>query len=196
VDNYSYCYENNDDAWFVFQADGPYPITITFLDGDMLVDDKIVIYNGPDDFSALFYQGNNGGDLTGVAYSSSNPDNTLALRVLSDATSSCEDGSAQEAMQWFIACGLVGMEELATSDFLLYPNPSTGLVEIQLGEAAYGGVRVQVSDLTGRLAMDELLTLHGGTNGQIDLGGLQNGNYVVQVITDRWAKAHQVTLAR
>ena len=138
VDNYTYCYENNDDAWFVYQADGAFPITVTFLDGDMLVNDKIVFYNGPDDFSALIYQGNNGGDLTGVAYSSSNADNILALRVLSDPTGSCSDGGAQQPFQWFVSCGLVGVDELTPGDFLTLSEPD----QWPAGDPAWpGGVR-------------------------------------------------------
>ncbi len=195
-DNYSYCYENNDNAWFVYQADGPYPITISFLQGDLMVNDKIVIYNGADDFAALIYQGNNGGDLTGVAYNSANVDNMLALRVLSDGSNSCDDGSAQLPMQWTVGCGAVGMADMLPGAFAIYPNPTDGTLNIALSEDAVADVRAQVFDVTGRMVIDRVLDLSGARIAQLDVSALANGDYTVQLLTDGWVKAQHVQVSR
>ena len=195
-DNYSYCYENNDDAWFVYQAAGAYPITVSFLQGDMLVNDKIVLYNGPDDFAALIYQGNNGGDLSGVAFNSANVDNIIALRVLSDPSGSCDDGGAQQQMEWTVGCGLVGVVETLPGAFVIYPNPTDGTLNIGLSEEAVGQVRAQVYDVTGRIVIDQVLSVSAARTAQIDMGALVNGNYTVQLLTNNWVKAQQVQVAR
>ena len=93
-DNYEYCYGNNEDRWYTFQADASAPITIGFLQGQMLPGDFIVVYNGFNESAAVIYQGNNAGNLTGFAVNSQNPSNTITLRISSNASGSCADGQA------------------------------------------------------------------------------------------------------
>ncbi len=196
VDNYTYCYQNMDDGWYVYQPAGPLPITITFTQGDMLNGDHIVVYNGLDDYSALLYNGNQGGDLSGLAFNSSNVDNALALRIISDATGSCDDGGVPNDMKWWVGCGYVGMGEAQATDFLIYPNPSDGLVNISSQGEWSGDAQVQVFDVVGRTVLDARLPMLAGGTVQLDLAGLTNGNYTVQLITDGWVKARQVQVAR
>ena len=196
VDNYNYCYLNNDAAWFVYQAAGPFPITISFIQGEMLVDDKIIVYNGDDDFSALIYQGNAGGNLAGLELNSGNPDNIIALRILSNGTGSCADGGADAEMQWWVGCGLVGLDEQAPGAFALYPNPTDGMLNLELGETWSGPISVQVTDLAGRIVIGQQLNAIAGSTSKIDMSRVQDGNYIVQLITDKWVKAQQVVVTR
>lgn len=62
----------------------------------------------------------------------------------------------------------MGISELKLSAFSVYPNPSTGLVFI---DVPYG-VTVQVYSLCGQL-------VYSAEGGQVDLSNLNSGSYIV-----------------
>jgi hypothetical protein len=76
-DNYNYCYTNDDEPGSCTRLMARIPLTLAFVQGQLLVNDKIILYNGLNDFSAVLFNGNNGGDLAGFAMNSSNADNAL-----------------------------------------------------------------------------------------------------------------------
>ncbi|MBX2979213.1 MAG: T9SS type A sorting domain-containing protein [Flavobacteriales bacterium] len=194
-DNYEYCYENNDDRWYTFQAAAGVPITVGFLQGQMLAGDRIVLYNGFDENAAVLYQGNNNGNFTGFALNSQNPDNTITLRIQGNASGSCEDGQATIPLRWYVACGAVGIDEAGEGAFSLYPNPTNGLLYIELGEEVKGNFQVRVLDMSGRAVAEHQLAAQAGVK-TMDLNSLSTGQYLVQVITENWVSTKQVQVAR
>ncbi len=195
-DNYEYCYENNEDRWYTYQAAQNVPITVRFLAGQMLAGDSIFIYNNADGTGVASYSGNNGGNLTGFAYNSSNVDNIITLRIKSNGTGSCEDGQVTVPLQWDVACGAVGVEEITSNAFSVYPNPTEGLIRIELGSQVTGAMQLRMLDMSGRVVMDQPLLMNGGTKQTVDMRGLQSGNYMVQLTTPQWVKTQRVQLVR
>ncbi|MFT6849106.1 MAG: hypothetical protein ACJAYL_002936, partial [Cryomorphaceae bacterium] len=64
----SYCYDNNDDALFVYESAGGEPVIFFIQEG--LIEsccDDIFIYDGLDNTGELLFSGNNGGDLSGIS---------------------------------------------------------------------------------------------------------------------------------
>lgn len=196
IDYFNYCYGNGQDGYYVYQADAPLPISIVFTQGDMLPGDRIVIYNGFNAGAALMYNGNSGGDLTGLTFNSSNPDNALAFRLISDSVGSCADNQVSNNIQWWVSCGAVGMDEEQAAALLIYPNPTNDVLNIDLGVEASSDMQVQVTDISGRVVLDRPLTMKGQRTNVLDVSGLQNGNYILQLITDNWVKAQQFSVAR
>lgn len=196
-DNYEYCYENSEDRWYTYRSEQNVPMTIGFLQGQLLAGDRIEVYNGADE-SVLpaMYTGNNGGNLTGFAINSQNVENTITLRIVSDASGSCEDGGVTTPLRWTVACGSVGVAEVTTNDFSVYPNPTQGLLQIELGSKVTGAVQFRLLDMSGRVVMDQPLLMNGGIRNSVDLRGLQSGNYMVQLTTAKWVKTQRVQLAR
>ena len=99
-------------------------------------------------------------------------------------------------LAWTVACGAVGMQELPVDGFAVFPNPTNGLLTIQLGRSIVGNMQVRVLDLSGRVVIDQALTMAGSDRNTIDLRGLQSGNYLVQLTTPTWVKTQRVELAR
>ncbi|MBL7940609.1 MAG: T9SS type A sorting domain-containing protein [Flavobacteriales bacterium] len=196
-DNYEYCYGNNEDRWYTYRSEQNVPMTIAFLWGQLLAGDRIEVYNGADE-SVLppLYTGNNGGNLTGFAINSQNTGNTITLRIVSDASGSCEDGGANPPLRWSVACGSVGVSEVPSNDFAVYPNPTEGLLQIEFGSKVTGAIQFRLLDMSGRVVLDQPLLMNGGTRNAVDLRGLQSGNYVVQLTTAKWVKTQRVQLAR
>lgn len=195
VDNYDYCYGNDEDRWYTFQAAQSVPITISFMQGQMLTGDRIALYNGRDENAPVIFQGNNGGNLTGLAVNSTNATNTLTLRVQSNGAGSCETGESTLPLRWDVACGAVGINELAQAGFMAFPNPTTGLLTLDLGADALGNVNAKLYDQSGRVVMEEQFAAQGGVH-TMDIGGLTSGQYMLQIATSDKLMSQRVQLMR
>lgn len=195
-DNYTHCYGNNEDRWYTYRSAQNVQLTLAFLGGQMISGDRITLYNGADETAAVIYTGINGGNLTGFAVPSGNSENTLTLRIESNDAGSCEDGVVTTPLSWTVACGGVGINEAVANTFSLYPNPTNGLLNIAFTQAITGGAQVRVLDMSGRMVLDQPLTMVGSERNTIDLRGLQHGNYMVQITTTDWVSTQRVQVAR
>lgn len=195
-DYYTYCYENNEDRWYTFESLENVPTTISFTQGQLLSNDRIVLYNGYDETATIIYQGSNGGNLTGFEVNSQNPDNAITLRIQSNDAGSCDDGQATTEMNWVVGCGAVGMDELSSDGFSVYPNPTQGSLFVELGSKVLGNVRLRVMDMSGRIVLDDPFTVQAGGRRTVDMQGLQSGQYMVQLTTNNWVKTQRVQVAR
>ncbi len=82
-------------------------------------------------------------------------------------------------------CAVVGIHELASSiQSRMYPTPSNGFVTVDGTVTEAGQVSLQVIDIMGRIVhAQELGVLSVGQFTQVlDLGGLNDGNYVLRLI--------------
>lgn len=102
---FNYCYDNNDDtAWLFTSTDGS-PIRITFNAGGIeSCCDDILIYDGTSNAAPLIYQGNNGGDLSGLTFDSTG--DSLYFEIDADGSVSCASGSGCCTTEWdfTVAC--------------------------------------------------------------------------------------------
>lgn len=195
-DYYTYCYENDEDRWYTFQSLENVPTTISFTQGQLLTGDYIALYNGFDEFTDTIYQGSNGGNLTGFELNSQNVDNVITMRIGSNGAGSCDDGQATVEMNWVVGCGAVGMDELTSDGFSVYPNPTQGNLFVELGNKVLGDVRLRVMDMSGRVVIEDPFTVQGGGRRTVDMRGLQSGQYMVQLTTENWTKTQRVQVAR
>jgi hypothetical protein len=183
-DTYTYCYGNNEDRWYTWQSVTSQPITLGFYAGQMLPSDRIVVYNGFNENAAVLYQGNNGGNFLGFAVTSMNAANALTLRIQSNGSGSCADGQATVPLDWYVACGGVGVEEAANAPIGVHPNPTTGLLTIDLGGPVNGPLRTRLLDMSGRAVLEVPAMAINGGKGTLDIGMLARGQYVLQLIAN------------
>lgn len=195
VETYTHCYGNNTDRWYTFESLENVPTTINFLGGQMLTGDRIVVYNGYDENATIIYQGINGGNFTGFAVNSQNVNNAITLRIQSNDAGSCATGEVANEMVWAVGCGAVGIDELSQEGFSVHPNPTNGLLYIELDEELRGQASVRVLDMSGRIVIEQALQAKGGAN-TIDMSGLQSGQYMVQLTTGDWVKTQRVQVTR
>ncbi len=75
-----------------------------------------------------------------------------------------------------------GMEEYnTTQDLFVYPNPSTGNVNLELNAAADETYSISCMDITGRIVYEETLTVTKGMNyKQLDLQSVKKGLYIIE----------------
>ena len=73
----------------------------------------------------------------------------------------------------------VGIDDSLVGVLKLYPNPTSGLVTLELPEVS-GNVQVQLVDVTGRTVKPHVLLHENQT--VLDLSGMARGTYLVQVL--------------
>ena len=74
----------------------------------------------------------------------------------------------------------LSISEAGASSFSIYPNPTDGIIEIQLKELS-GSDRIEIIDIQGRVVYTKNLN---NTSTQIDLSALASGTYTVRMIGD------------
>ncbi len=105
-DTYTYCYDDLWDSTTVYQSANSFPIAILFNAGSMeSCCDNITVYDGLNSNAPVIYSGNgNFGDLTGLFFTSTNPDNALTIVWHSDGSVNCADGFGFTPLDWTVSC--------------------------------------------------------------------------------------------
>lgn len=83
----------------------------------------------------------------------------------------------------------VGINEINSGVLAIYPNPATNMVYVEL-ESNVPAQSVKVFDFTGRLVMEQNVT--GATSVKMDISSLNNGMYLLQVVTAQGTSTHKV----
>lgn len=190
---YTYCYTNNDTAWFAYQGDPDNVLTIQFLWGRLMVNDFVQVWNGLQPIGPPQWQGNLNGDIAGWYFTSSG--STLLMRVVSDGAGSCATGEAWPELAWYVGCGAVGIDEVMAAGFAMYPNPTTGELTVEIPETLRGMADLRVTDVAGRVVHTESFANDGGVQ-RFHLGHLQRGNYVVTITTQDWVRSQKLQIMR
>ena len=83
----------------------------------------------------------------------------------------------------------------AANPLSLYPNPSTGLVNLSLNVETAGQLNIEIFDISGRLVFNEILNAaEGNLNRAIDLSGVDSGVYFVKVTSDSGEYNQKLTI--
>lgn len=91
--------------------------------------------------------------------------------------------------------GVNGLKsESKTESFNLYPNPTTGLVQLETGAIGSGKTEVMVSDMLGRVVLEK--TIQSGKPAELDLSGNAPGLYLVQLKTEGKIRNQKLLLAK
>ena len=112
----THCYSNNDPTTFSYvSADGSSPMTLTFTAGDIeFTYDFIAIYDGPDNNAPVLFDGDNGGDLTGLSVTSTGT--SLFMEIDADGSVSCQSSFSYESWAWTVCNGAVFVPEPPAND--------------------------------------------------------------------------------
>lgn len=85
----------------------------------------------------------------------------------------------------------VGIDELTNNEFIVFPNPSNGIINVTMKEAISGDFTVSVLDVTGRIIMTNVESTEAFT---IDLAGAATGTYTVTIQTSNGTMTKRVIL--
>lgn len=103
--NETYCYGENETSQWLYQSASTDPIALQFNAGAIeSCCDNINVYDGDNTGAPLLFSGNNGGDLSGLLFISTNVDGYLLMQATSDGSVSCQSGSQNPEWNWDVAC--------------------------------------------------------------------------------------------
>lgn len=105
----------------------------------------------------------------------------------------CPDDTANIVVNVSNTCDFLNTQELYFADMSVFPNPSTGIVNI----TNFGSSEVfsyELTDLNGRVINGLESAINGSTVTEIDLGGLETGIYIIEVYNDTARKAFRIVL--
>lgn len=82
----------------------------------------------------------------------------------------------------------VGIEKqnLDLSSFSIIPNPSNGIFKIDIGKTDFEPLLISVSNLTGSIVIEELLTSENIHQKKFDISGFPKGIYLVELKTENY----------
>ena len=137
-----------------------------------------------------FGNGLTGNDQEETTFYSVEGEYTVELTVTRD------DGCTRAASQTITVAPEVGIKENELNSKLqLYPNPTTGLLNIELELTDTEVQGIQVFDAIGKIIYDEAIQVSGGTlHHQIDLSGKAKGMYMVNIQTSDAVVTKQVII--
>jgi len=100
---------------------------------------------------------------------------TGSIKVVQTDSNGCIGSTEQSILVYPLS-----ISEAEASSFSIYPNPTDGIIEIQLNELS-GSDRMEILDIQGRVVYTKNLN---NTSTQIDLSALASGTYTVRMIGD------------
>jgi hypothetical protein len=78
---------------------------------------------------------------------------------------------------------ILGISEESVSEFLIFPNPTEGELNIQFAQSQASPVSVVIQELSGKVIFDRALESQAGTNiVVIDANGFASGMYLISLI--------------
>jgi hypothetical protein len=170
-----YCYTNNDNTSWQFYSENEESLNISFNSGTIEnCCDNISIYDGTDNTSPLLYNGNNGGDLSGLQFNSTG--SIIYMEINSDDTTSCSTVGGSE---WgFSVNRTLSVGDEILNNFKFYPNPSSDIITFNSLD--------QIENITIYSVLGEKITnkIIDYSNNKLDVSGLASGTYFMKVFTN------------
>ena len=167
---------------------GPSPITPTtnvtgeIIGGDGAID--LTVTGGTSNYT-FAWTGPNGFTAT-----------TEDLTALQDGTYSVTitDGNGcVTTMNGIVVDPTASLNEIDESLFVVYPNPTSGIVNIVMTNATVSDVAIRVTDMTGRIIYNSDLE---GLSFNIDLSSVADGTYFLHVVTNEQRTTQTIVLKK
>ena len=84
-----------------------------------------------------------------------------------------------------------GVDENLINLFVLYPNPSSGLITILLTENPVNSWSIRITDLTGKLISQ---SLEKGVSSNQDLSSFESGIYLIEININGMVRTEKVII--
>lgn len=199
-------------ATFTGLSAGNYSITI--VDGDACSSNLAAVVNGPAALNASTSSVTDetiGGDgAINISVTGGTPNYTYAWTGPNGFTASTEDISGLEDGTYSVTItddngctttinnivvmpGTNSIDEVEESLFVVYPNPTNGIVNIVMKNPTVNDIAIRVTDFTGRMVYNSDLE---GLSFSIDLSSAADGTYFLHVVTGQKRTTEPIVLKR
>jgi len=187
--------------------------TINVVDGDLCQTSVATVLSGPSPLAStgtIVTDEVNGADgAIDISVSGGTPNYTFSWTGPNGFTESTEDISGLEGGTYSVTItddngcviavnniqvvSFVNLNELEDALFTVYPNPTNGIVNVELKNPNADALSIQVTDITGRIVYDSDLE---GLSFNIDLSNAADGTYFLRVSTDNQSVTNAVVLKK
>ncbi|MBL0128582.1 MAG: T9SS type A sorting domain-containing protein [Flavobacteriales bacterium] len=97
------------------------------------------------------------------------------------------EGALDDIQLWNGALNTLNVEEMNDVVTMLYPSPTSDVLNLVLADRPLPGLNLSIVDLTGRTVLMIPTGSQSGNRHQLDVHGLADGHYLLQV---RWEGGH------
>lgn len=119
--------------------------------------------------------------------------NISGLLIQGDYTATATDADGCEGSNTFSVQGNVGTDEvLARKSVSVYPNPSTGLFNLEFANFDGGFYNVSVKNVIGQVVYNASVNVNGNAVNQLDLNDLNKGIYFINVSGENYEFTEKV----
>ncbi|MCJ8290271.1 MAG: T9SS type A sorting domain-containing protein [Crocinitomicaceae bacterium] len=187
--------------------------TINIIDGDACLSNIAAVVNGPSPLTSsttTITDETVGGDgAIDITVAGGTPTYTFAWTGPNGFTATTEDITGLEDGTYAVTitddngCTTIlnnivveptaSLDEINESLFVVYPNPTNGIVNIVMTNAIVDDVAIRVTDVTGRVVYDSDLE---GLSFNIDLSSAADGTYFLHVVTDEKRTTQPIVLKK
>lgn len=87
-------------------------------------------------------------------------------------------------------------EKAIANSFVIYPNPSKGIFNIELTSPEYKNAKVEVYNVLGEVITSANINVNAKSNFRLDMSNQANGVYVVKFITEKGSAAKSISLVQ
>lgn len=97
-----------------------------------------------------------------------------------------------------ITLSAVGIAEAAIEkSFAVYPNPTSGMLTVEISSGAYENVSLTISDIVGKEIQNIALgKQHSGLRLSVNLSGSPQGLYLIRIQTEQGAAVKRIAISR
>ncbi len=171
----SFYYSNNTTCMYKITNPEAVNITLEFTGFSTEENNDVVqVYNGETQELLSQFSGHNLPDVISAETG------TLIILWATNSTVKDEGWAAEYTIDG------VGIPEKSFTDFSVCPNPSSGVLNINIDELPAGDAWLQIVSMNGQLIYREKLTIRGqNVNKTIDLTNKPKGVYLISLITSR-----------
>ncbi|MFT4681574.1 MAG: lysyl endopeptidase [Flavobacteriales bacterium] len=100
--------------------------------------------------------------------------------------------SDNEEKEFGMVAGLTVNDDFNLGQFNLFPNPSSGIIELTFTQEASENGMVSISDVSGRIVMME--NVKQGTNHRMNLDSFESGVYLITLSSDKFSTSQRLIL--
>jgi Secretion system C-terminal sorting domain len=195
------CYADNMDTTVAYGCTGGVPLYLYICSGQLeLCCDMITIYDGLSDTAPILFYGNNSGNVAELLAISTNPDNALTVRITTNGSVNCST-EGYIPLTWSLNGGEalpcnIGIAEVGSNAVEVSPNPTEGLVRLDLPASFAGSIQVDVMDMRGQVVFAQQRTAEDLRRGSLDLSDLAPGAYSARFTAKTTSLSAMIVIAR
>ncbi len=150
--------------------------TFSLGEDQMICSEESINIEGPSGF--YIYEWHDDSENSSYIFSAAENeigDHTVSLTITN------QDGCVYTDVATITVDDCLGIDDLVSNEFLIYPNPANDYLYLDLSKISHASNQVKIYNHTGELVLSKRIY----DNASIDLAGFSSGIYLVQILGEK-----------